>query len=83
VAALAEDISRADDWPRVAYGRQVEQYLEVLTGLTPTSDAVDDRRRACLVLSALVGAVAMARAVGEVGLSDDILTETAAALKDL
>jgi hypothetical protein len=42
-----------------------------------------DRRRAHLVLSALVGAVAMARAVGDVGLSDDILTETAAALKDL
>jgi TetR/AcrR family transcriptional regulator, transcriptional repressor for nem operon len=83
VAALAEDISRADDRPRVAYRRQVERYLEVLTGLTPTSDVVDDRRRACLVLSALVGAVAMARAVGEVGLSDDILTETAAALKDL
>lgn len=83
VAALAEDISRADDWPRMAYSRQVEQYLEVLAGLTPSSDAVGDRRRACLVLSALVGAVAMARAVGEVGLSDDILTETAAALKDL
>jgi TetR/AcrR family transcriptional repressor of nem operon len=83
VAALAEDISRADDSPRVAYSRQVERYLEVLAGLTPTSDAVSDRRRAYLVLSALVGAVAMARAVGEVGLSDDILTETAAALKDL
>lgn len=83
VAALAEDISRANDRPRAVYGRQVEQYLELFAGLTPSSDPAGDRRRACLVLSALVGAIAMARAVGEVGLSDDILSETAAALKDL
>ncbi|PXX03245.1 TetR/AcrR family transcriptional regulator [Mycolicibacterium moriokaense] len=83
VTALAEDISRADDWPRVAYSRQVEQYLEVLAGLISTSDAAGDRRRAYVVLSALVGAVAVARAVGDVDLSDDILTQTAAALKDL
>lgn len=83
VAALAEDISRANDRPRAVYGRQVEQYLELFAGLTPSSDPAGDRRRACLVLSALVGAIAMARAVGDVGLSDDILAETAAALKDL
>lgn len=83
VAALAEDISRADDRPRVAYGGQVEQYLELFAGLTSSSDPAADRRRACLVLSALVGAIAMARAVGEGGLSDDILSETAAALKAL
>ena len=83
VAALAEDMSRAEESPRIAYSRQVDQYLEVLAGLTPTSNAAGDRRRAYLVLSALVGAVAMARAVGEGGLSDDILTKTAAALKDL
>jgi TetR/AcrR family transcriptional repressor of nem operon len=83
VAGLAEDISRADDRTRMAYGRQVEQYLELLAGLTPSSDAAGDRRRACLVLSALVGAIAMARAVGDADLSDDILSETAAALKAL
>jgi TetR/AcrR family transcriptional repressor of nem operon len=83
VAGLAEDISRADDRTRSAYGHQVEQYLELLAGLTPSSDAAADRRRACLVLSALVGALAMARAVGDVELSDDILSDTARALKDL
>jgi TetR/AcrR family transcriptional repressor of nem operon len=36
-----------------------------------------------LALSAMVGAIAMARAVGDAGLSDDILSDTAAALKDL
>jgi TetR/AcrR family transcriptional repressor of nem operon len=83
VAALAEDISRADDRSRAAYGRQVEQYLEYLAGVAPGSDTAGDRRRACLVLSAMVGAIAMARAVGDAGLSDAILTDTAAALKDL
>jgi TetR/AcrR family transcriptional repressor of nem operon len=83
VAVLAQDISRAEDRTRLAYGHQVEQYLELLAGLTPSSDTVADRCRACLILSALVGAIAMARAIGEGGLSDDILSETAAALKDL
>lgn len=83
VAALAEDISRADDRSRAAYSRQVEQYLEYLAGLTSSSDPAADRRRACLALSAMVGAIAMARAVGDAGLSDDILSDTAAALKEL
>jgi len=83
VAGLAGDVSRADDRTRSAYGRQVEQYLELLAGLEPGTDAAGDRRRACLVLSALVGALVMARAVDERGLSDEILSETATALKAL
>jgi TetR/AcrR family transcriptional regulator, transcriptional repressor for nem operon len=87
VAGLAEDVSRTDDRARAAYGRQVEKYLDVLAGLTPSADpAADsaaDRRQAYLVLSALVGAVAMARAVGDGELSEEILAETAAALKQL
>lgn len=67
---------------RAADGRQVEQYLELLAGLTPSADTAGDRRRACLALSAMVGAIVMARAVGDAGLSDDILSGTAAALKD-
>ncbi|SDX76601.1 transcriptional regulator, TetR family [Pseudomonas syringae] len=83
VAGLAEGISRTDDRTRSTYGRQVELYLELLAGLTPTTDAASDRRRSCLMLSAMVGALAMARAVGERELSDEILSETATALKEL
>ncbi|BBN61564.1 MULTISPECIES: TetR/AcrR family transcriptional regulator [Pseudomonas] len=83
VAGLAEDISRTNDRTRSAYARQVELYLELLAGLTPTTDAYGDRRRSCLLLSAMVGALAMARAIGEGGLSDEILSETATALKEL
>ena len=87
VAGLAQDVSRTDDRARAAYGRQVEKYLDVLAGLTPSADPAADpaagRRQAYLVLSALVGAVAMARAVGDGDLSEEILAETAAALKQL
>jgi TetR/AcrR family transcriptional regulator, transcriptional repressor for nem operon len=83
VAGLAEDVARADDRTRAGYGRQVEKYLDVLAGLTPSEDPVADRRQACLILSALVGAVAMARAVGASDLSEDILSQTASALKQL
>jgi TetR/AcrR family transcriptional regulator, transcriptional repressor for nem operon len=83
VAGLAEDVSRADERAQAAYSRQVEKYLDVLAGLTPSGDPAADRRQACLVLSAIVGAVAMARAVGDDTLSKEILSETAAALKQL
>ncbi|WP_089100410.1 TetR/AcrR family transcriptional regulator [Streptomyces hyaluromycini] len=83
VAALPQDVSRADDRTRAAYGRQVENYLDILAGLASGDDPAAERRQACLALSALVGAVAMARAVGDPELSAEILSETAAALKEL
>jgi TetR/AcrR family transcriptional regulator, transcriptional repressor for nem operon len=83
VAALAQDVSRADARTRAAYGRQVDRYLEVLADLAASHDSAAHRRQACLVLSALVGAVTMARAVGDPELSREILAETASALKDL
>lgn len=56
---------------------------DMLAGLTPSADPAADRRQAYLVLSALVGAVAMARAVDDSDLSKEILSETASALKQL
>ncbi|MFD8812145.1 TetR/AcrR family transcriptional regulator, partial [Streptomyces sp. NPDC059627] len=83
VAALPQDVSRSDDRTRAAYGRQVENYLNILTDLASGDDPAAERRHAFLVLSALVGAIAMARAVGDRELSAEILAETAAALKEL
>jgi TetR/AcrR family transcriptional repressor of nem operon len=82
VAGLAEDVSRADERTRTAYTRKVDEYIDLLSGLSPSTDIDADRRRAILTLSALVGALAMSRALGENPLSDDILAETSAALKD-
>ena len=76
VAALPTDIARTDKRSRAAYSNQVRTYLDLLTGLTPAGDADE----AQLILSALVGALTLARAVDDTGLSDDILASVARAL---
>ena len=76
VAALPTDVVRTDARCREAYSRQVRSYLDLLTALTPTGDSAD----AHLVLAALIGAIALARAVDDVALSDEILERVAQAL---
>jgi len=76
VAALPTDIARSDDRARAAYSRQVRSYIELLTDLTPTNDPDE----AYLVLATLVGALVLARAVDDSGLSDEILERAARAL---
>lgn len=76
VAALPTDIARADPRARAAYSLQVRSYIEVLTEVTPDRN-VD---QAHLILGALVGALLLARAVDDRGLSNEILERTARAL---
>jgi TetR/AcrR family transcriptional repressor of nem operon len=76
VAALPTDIARTDERARAAYSNQVRKYLDVLTQLTPAGNSDE----AQLILSALVGALTLARAVDESGLSDEILASVARAL---
>jgi TetR/AcrR family transcriptional repressor of nem operon len=77
VAALPTDIVRSSN-PRAreAYSRQVRSYIDVLAGLTPSGNSDD----AHLVLATLVGALALARAVDNPALSDELLESTARAL---
>ena len=77
VAALPTDIARTDPRARAVYSRQVRSYIEVLTELTP--DRNPDQ--AHLILAALVGALLLARAVDDRGLSDEILERAARALQ--
>jgi TetR/AcrR family transcriptional repressor of nem operon len=76
VAALPTDIARTDPRARTAYSRQVSSYIDLLSGLTPDRDSDE----AYLILAALVGALALARAVDDRGLSDEILASAARAL---
>jgi TetR/AcrR family transcriptional repressor of nem operon len=80
VAALPADVSRCGSRPRQAYSRQVRRYIDQLVGLIRPAEPDTERDEAILILSALVGAVAMARAVDDPELSDEILTGTANAL---
>jgi TetR/AcrR family transcriptional repressor of nem operon len=83
VAGVAADVARADGPARGSYPRQVEVCLAVLADLTGHPDRQAGEREAVLTLSALVGAISMARAVDDPDLSQQILTSAAAALKEL
>ena len=67
VVSFGADAPRADQRVRMAYIGQVQRYLVHLEAL------LGDRKRAAAALSALVGAVLVARAVGPGELSDEIL----------
>jgi TetR/AcrR family transcriptional repressor of nem operon len=80
VATLGADVARASDRTRSAYGDQVRSYLRVIEGLLDEPDPAARRRRAVLTLSALVGAVIMARAVSDPELSGELLALVGEAL---
>ena len=81
VAGVAADAARAAGPERGSYTRQVKECLAVLTGLTGHADHQAAEREAFLTLSALVGAICVARAVDDPDLSGQILASVAAALK--
>lgn len=76
VAALPADIARSNPRARTAYSRQVRSYIGLIDGLTPARDPDE----AHLILAVLVGALVLARAVDDRGLSDEILESAARAL---
>jgi TetR/AcrR family transcriptional regulator, transcriptional repressor for nem operon len=83
IGALAGDVARSNKRIRALATEKVRSALELITGLLP--DKQDDagsaisggpelaRKRAALVFSALVGAIALSRAVSDPSLSDEIL----------
>ena len=82
VAGVAADAARAGGPARASYTRQVQECLAVLADLIGNPDRQAGERDAVLTLSALVGAISMARAVNDPGLSRQILANAAAALKE-
>jgi TetR/AcrR family transcriptional repressor of nem operon len=81
VAALASDVARSNERARTAYTRQVRAYLELIGGTLARADRKAAKRHAVFTLSALVGAVSLARAINDERLSLEILKLTADALK--
>ncbi len=82
VAGVAADVGRAGGPARASYTDQVNDCLAVLADLIDDPDRQVAAREAVLTLSALVGAISIARAVGYPDLSEHILTNAAAALKN-
>jgi TetR/AcrR family transcriptional repressor of nem operon len=81
VTTLAGDVARCSQRARSAYSRQVATYLELLAKLVVGGTRKSRRAKAIAALSALVGAVSMARAVNDEALSREILTSAANELK--
>jgi TetR/AcrR family transcriptional regulator, transcriptional repressor for nem operon len=75
VAALGADVGRGGERLQALYRAQVERYLERLERL------LGSRQRATVALATLVGAITVARAVGEPVLAGEILGDVRAALK--
>ncbi len=79
VAALGTDMARVGGPAQEAYRAQVERYLVRLEPLLGDDDA---RRRATVTLSAMVGAVMIARALGPTPGSDEILRDVREAVRE-
>ena len=80
IAALSAEIARAPG-VRGAYTTHIRGTMERLAAYFPWSSKRHARRDAIAALSALVGALTLARAVDDEELSEEILRETLAALK--
>lgn len=73
LAALGADASRQPAPVRSAFESGLQSMLRVLTGIIPGASRAARRRRSITTMSALVGAMVLARAVENRALADEIL----------
>jgi TetR/AcrR family transcriptional repressor of nem operon len=83
ISALAGDIARSDKRTRALASEEIRNNLQLIAGLLPGKDKRTARSRAMLTYSALVGAMALARAESDEALSLEILNTVAELLKNL
>jgi TetR/AcrR family transcriptional regulator, transcriptional repressor for nem operon len=81
VAALGTDMPRVGGPAQEAYRAQFERYLAHLQQLLEGDDETT-RRRATITLSAMAGAVMIARALGPTTRSDEILRDVREAVRE-
>ena len=83
MGALLGDITRGSKSARALYTERVKRSLPFFSALLPSSHRSDKRRRALLILSALLGALNLSRAVSDPNLSREILDRVRDELIDL
>jgi TetR/AcrR family transcriptional regulator, transcriptional repressor for nem operon len=81
-SALAPEIARSDKRTRSLTSEQVRSDVQLIATLIPGRDKRAARSRAILIVSALVGAMSLARAVSDEALSREILETVGALLKN-
>ena len=72
-AALSGDAARCGKPVREAFAEGLEALIDILSGLVGGRTKAARRRKAIAALSELIGALMLSRAVGDAGLSDEIL----------
>ena len=65
VVALGSDAARQGTGVKAAFEEGIKAYLEVLGPLLPKTDGEDSNRKAMVVLSTMVGAMTLSRAVND------------------
>jgi len=65
VVALGSDAARQGAGVKAAFEEGIKAYLEVLGPLLPETDGEDSNRKAMVVLSTMVGAMTLARAIND------------------
>jgi TetR/AcrR family transcriptional regulator, transcriptional repressor for nem operon len=73
MGALLGDITRGSKSARALYTERVKRSAAFTSALLPSNQRGDKRRRALLILSALLGALNLSRAVSDPNLSREIL----------
>src|ERR1700759_4213558 len=73
MGALLGDVARASKSARALYTERVKRSLAFSRGPLPSSQGGNKRRRALLILSALLGTINLSRAVSDPDLSREIL----------
>jgi TetR/AcrR family transcriptional repressor of nem operon len=73
MGALLGDMTRGSKSARALYTARVKQSVAFSSGLLPSGSRSDKRGRALLILSALLGAINLSRAVSDPSLSREIL----------
>ena len=83
MGALLGDMSRASKSAKTVYTARVKHSLAVTAGLLPSEENADKRGRALLILTSLLGALNLSRAVSDPNLSREILDQVRQQLVDL
>jgi TetR/AcrR family transcriptional repressor of nem operon len=83
MGALLGDMTRGSKSARAVYTARVKRSLAFFSALLPSSPPSDKRGRALLILSALLGAINLSRAVSDPTLSREILHQVREQLIEL
>lgn len=78
--ALGNDIARSSKQARRTFARKLDEMIGVIAGLLPGKSQKQARQIAIGALATLMGSIALARAVGDNKLSDEILGASRQAL---